>query len=60
MTVEFQTRPAWNGMGDIIHDGIDLGWSSKADAEALAEREGVTLIVTTDADYIVKNPRREA
>lgn len=59
MIVEFVTRPGWDGWGDTICDGDDLGWSTMAEALELAKTLHVTLTVTMEEAYETKNPRRE-
>ena len=67
-SVVFRTRPGWVGeeingikeiMGDLIIDGEDLGWTSIDDACSVADQLEVQLEIVEEADYVVKNPRRE-
>ena len=59
MRVLFRTRPGWGEMGDLVVGDEDLGWSSLGEAQAVAAELGTELVTEVEADYVVKNPRRE-
>jgi hypothetical protein len=58
MTVQFITRPSYDGWGDLVVDGEDRGWSSLEDAQEAAAEADVLLDVQTEGDNVVRNPRR--
>jgi hypothetical protein len=58
--VEFHTRPSWGDHGDLHVDGVDLGWTSREEAEEAARAHSTHLVVVPSDDYTVRNPRREA
>lgn len=59
MIVEFETRPGYDGWGDLTVDGREDGWAHIDEAREVAALNGVDLTVVTVADYVAPNPRRE-